>query len=87
MVTREREMNTNGRETATAGMLVGTLAVCGCAGHSLSPVEEARRTRERELYLVCLHEQAPAAMLTWLGPRIRASCRNQARRAVRTVRR
>lgn len=80
-------MNTNGRETAAAGVLVGTLAVCGCAGPSPSPVDEARRQRERDLYLVCLHEQAPAALLTWLGPQIRASCRNRARRAVRTVRR
>lgn len=80
-------MNTHGRETATAGMLIGALAVCGCTGQPLSPVEHARRERERELYLACLHDQAPAAMLTPIAGQIRTSCRNEARRATRTVRR
>lgn len=79
-------MNTNGREAAAAGVLVSTLAVCGCAGHSLSPVEEARRDRARELYMACLHEQGPA-LGTGLGRQIRASCRAKARRGVTTVRR
>jgi hypothetical protein len=50
-------------------------------------MEEARRERERELYLACIHDQAPAAMLSWIAPQIRATCRAQARRAIRTVRR